>query len=275
MEAKINTKLLKEALQVAETTLQDLEDDKSINANRKRKRINKALEKAYATLNLGDYTQHEIDKRTDEVWKSLLDDDNYLALLIFFFGILLSGTIVFTVFQAYSFIQYNLDQDRKNSQVTEELSSLVNVNYKEERIISLYDQMTVKDSVGLNNPPEEFTISNDSSLVNGLDYLVNYYIYLVPLNDPTSHLIDKKYIKYRYSYKDSVTGKYFESEIGTLADLPVREDGTLLLTKGTQNKDSKTDFKVTFWLGLGAPNEEQGATYTFKFKVDADIAQAR
>lgn len=270
----IDLSLLKEAIKVAEETLKDIENDDTIKAKNKRKKINKALEKAYATINVEDFTEKTIAKRTDEVWESLLDENRPLAFLIFIFGIILSGTFVFTAYQTYSFIKFNLDPTKNNIDFNEELSSLVKVDYKEQSIVSLYDQMSVKDSTGLQNPPEEFTIKNDSSEVPDLNYLVNYYVYLAPLNNKDDKLIDKEYIKYKYTYKDSSTGKYYESNIGTLADLPVEEDGTMLLTKGTQNKDSKTDFKVIFWIGVNIPNEQQGSSYTFKFKVDADVAQA-
>lgn len=267
--------MLKEALEVAENTLLELEDN-SFKTCHKRKKINIAVEKAYATLNLGGYSQRVIDKRTDEVWNSMLDDSNHIAALIFFFGILLSGTIVFTVYQAYAFFQNNLDAEKykDNYNFTGDLSSLVKVNYKSEGIVSLYDESSAKDSDGLKNVPQEFTISNNSNEEKDFDYVVNYYVYLTPLNDPSSKLIDKKFIKYRYTFKDSSTGKYYESKVGTLDELSLDQDGSMLLTKGTQNKDSKTDFKVTFWVGLGTLKEEN-SSYTFKFKVDTDVAKAR
>ena len=269
-----NLSLLKEALYVAEETLKSIEDDENVRAKNKRKRITKAVEKAYLTLNMNEYTDKELAKRTDQIWESLLDENRPLAFLIFIFGIILSGTFVFTAYQTYSFIRFNLDPTKNNQEFTEELSSLVKVDYKEQSTVSLYDQMSVKDSTGLQNPPQEFSIKNDSSEVPDLNYIVNYYVYLAPLNDPKTKLIGKEYIKYKYSYKDSKTGKLYESNIGTLADLPEKEDGTLLLAKGTQNKDSRTDFKVIFWIGVNIPNEQQGSSYTFKFKVDADVAEA-
>lgn len=271
---EVNIELLKEALNVAEETLLDIENDKSNHAEHRRKKITRAVEKAYATLNIGDYSQKKIDKRTDEVWQSLLEDNQPLAVLVMIFGIILAGTFVFTAYQTYSFIKFNLDNTRNVGELTEEVSSLVKVNYKEQSIVSLYDQMSVKDSTGLKNPPEEFSIENDSSEIPGVNYAVNYYVYLVPLNDPKAKLIGEEYIKYKYTYKDSKTGKYYESNIGTLKDLPLKEDGTYLLTKGTQVRDSVTDFKVIFWIGVNIPNEQQGSSYTFKFKVDADITEA-
>lgn len=272
MDHSHNIELLNEAIETAEKVLVDIEDDDSGKAKRKRKRINKALEHAYATLNTKEYTNRELDKRTDEIWKSLIDDDHFLLLLIFFFGFTLSGAVIFTVFQAYSMLQDHWDPEITTPPITEEVSDLIEVNYKEENIVSFYDQMTVSDEKGLMNTPEEFTISNSSKKVGGLNYLVHYYVQIVPLNDPTSHTIDKRYIKYRYSYKDS-NGKTFESPIGTLADLTEGPDGTLLLTKGTQKRDEVTDFKINFWLSSHATNDNQGGIYTFQFKVDASIAR--
>lgn len=268
-----NIDKLNEAIETAENVLEEIKDQDNSRAKRKRKRINKALETAYATLNKKEYTQKEIDKKTDEVWRSLMDDD-YLVIIVFLFGFLLSGAIIYTVFQAYSFIHSNWDPERNDPEITEELSELVKVDYIENNIVSLYDQVTVSDKVGLNNAPQEFTISNDSSEVGALNYMVHYSVNIVPMNDPNVKLIDKRYIKYKYTYVDSSTGKSYESPIGTLDDLVENADGSLLLTNGTQLKDSKTDFKVTFWISSLATNDQQGATYTFAFKVNAAIAKS-
>ncbi|MCI8498225.1 MAG: hypothetical protein HFG33_02360 [Bacilli bacterium] len=276
MDRDLGSKIdkLKEAIETAERFLEETEDEESGKTKRKRKRVNKALEKAYDTLNKKTYVQSEIDKRTDEVWKSLMDEENYLAIIIFIFGFVLSGTIIFTVFQAYSFIQTNWDPERKDVELTKELNDLISVDYTEKNIISLYDQMTVPDKVGLKNPPQEFTISNDSSKVGSLNYLVHYSVNLVLMNDPNAKLIDKRFIKYKYSYKDSNTGKTFESNVETLADLEENPDGSLLLTKGVQLKDAKTDFKVTFWISSLAQNDQQGRTFTFAFNVNAAVAKS-
>jgi len=276
MENKPDLKKLNEAIEIAEKFLEDIEEENNARINRKRKRVIKALENAYELLNREEYTQKEVDKKTDDIWEAMMDDDNVLAIIIFFFGFLLSGVAIFTVFQAYSFIQINWDQDpsERYPELNEELSELVTVNYIEENIISLYDQMTVSDKVGLQNPPEEFTISNDSSKVGSLNYLVHYSVNIVPLNDPKAKLIDKEFIKFKYTYKDSKSGKYYESKIGTLDELSINPDGSMLLTKGTQKKDSKTDFKVIFWISALASNEEQGSSYTMAFKVNAAVAKS-
>lgn len=265
---------LKEAIEVAEKYLEDTEEDESGKVKRKRKRVTKATEKAYKTLNEKVQDQNEIDKRTDEIWKALMDEDNYLALIIFFFGFALSGTIIFTVFQAYSFVQTNWDRELKEVELTKELNDLISVDYTENAIVSLYDQMSVSDKVGLSNTPEMFTISNDSSKVGSLNYLVHYSVNIVPMNDPDAKLIDKRFIKYKYTYRDSNTGKTFESPIETLADLKENSDGSILLTKGVQAKDAKTDFKVIFWISSLAQNDQQGKTYTFAFDVNAAIAKS-
>jgi hypothetical protein len=262
---------LHKAIETAEKTLEDIKDNKDRKSKRKRKRVNEALDKAYSMLNRKDYTQKEVDDRTDDIWKALMEDEHNLILVIFFFGFLLSGALIFTVFQTYSFIQSNWDPDRTDT-LTEDISSLVDVEYTESNIVSLYDQMSVSDAVGLQNPSEDFTISNDSSEVGSLSYIVHYSVNLVPMNDDSAKLIDTKYIKYKYTYKDSKTGKYYESKIGTLDELTTNSDGSLLLTKGTQMKDSQTDFKVIFWISSLATNKEQGSTYTFAFKVNAAIA---
>lgn len=265
---------LKEAIDVAEKYLDDIEEEDTYKIRRKRKRVTKALESAYEILNNKEYTEKEIDKKTDDIWASLIDDDPIMFIFIFILGIFLSAAVIFVVFQAYSFIEHNLDPEIKDPDITEEVSSLVKVNYIEENVVSLYNQMSVADNVGLQNPPQEFTISNSSEDVKALNYLVHYSVNIVPMNDPKAKLLNEKHIKYKYTYKDSHTGKFYESAVGTLADLKTNPDGSLLLTKGTQAKDSKTDFKVIFWVSSHALNSEQGSTYTFAFKVNAAIAKS-
>lgn len=272
----IDIKKLKEALHIAEANLKETENKNSMRAKYKSKKINKALEKAYATLNLGDYTQKEIDKRTDKVWESLLEENTVIAVLIFFFGIALSGTLVFATYQAYSFFQSTLDaKHHLSKELEDKINSLVKVNYMEQNTVSLYDDVKLKDSDGLTTSPKELSITNSSKEVPGFNYHVNYYISLIPMNDPEANTIDKEHIKYSYSYKDTKTGKYFESEIGTLNDLKIQKDGSLLLTTGTQKLDSKTDFKIKFWVSINAPSETENKTYTFQFKVDSDVEEVK
>lgn len=270
----IDIEKLKEAIETAEKVLEEIKDDDSRKKEKKRKRINKALEKAYELLNRDSYTQKEVDKRTDDIWIALMDDDHFLALIVFFFGFVLSGTILYAVFQAYSFIQTNWDPDTKQEEFTQDLAEQVKVNYVETSVVSLYDQMSVSDQKGLQNPPQEFTIENDSTTLGNINYRVNYSVNIVPLNDPNAKLIDKKYIKYKYFYKDSKDGKTYESKVGTLDELKVNDDGSILLTTGIQDRDTKTDFKVIFWISSHATNKEQGASYTMQFKVNAAIARS-
>lgn len=265
---KINISKLKEVIEKAEKKLEELEraNDKS---SHKYKRITKSLEKAYATLNLGDYTQKTIDKRTDEVWEALMDDHS-LFLFIFFIGIFLTGAIIFAVYQAFSFIGANNIHNHPHKPVTGD-TSLVKVNYLESSIISLYDQLSVDDEIGLQNAPQKFTISNDSKEAPNLDYDVEYQINLMPMNDPHAKLLNVKYIKYQYKYTDKKSGKTYTSSIGTIGDLERNQDGSFKLTSGEQDMDGSTDYEVVFWISNQAGNDQQGSTFTFAFKVEAGI----
>ncbi len=269
----IDVRKLNEAIEVAEQALKNIEDSETFRAKRKRKRINNALEGAYETLNKSEYGQKEVDKRTDDIWDALVDSSPFMMLFIFFCGFLLSGAVAFTLYQAYSFIEKCTDSEfnKNNPPVTPELSSLVNVEYVEDSIVQLVDQMSVSDAKGLLNPSQKFTIRNNSDKVGGLQYLVNYEVKLVPLNDPSAKLISPKYIKYRYTYKDYRTGKLYESPIKTLEETKM-DKGTYIIDTGTQGRDGVTEYNVVFWISSLAPDEEMSSTYTFQFKVDAAIA---
>ncbi len=274
MSAKsVDVRKLNEAIEVAEQALKNIEDSETFRAKRKRKRINNALEGAYETLNKSEYGQKEVDKRTDDIWDALVDSSPFMMLFIFFCGFLLSGAVAFTLYQAYSFIEKCTDSEfnKNNPPVTPELSSLVNVEYVEDSIVQLVDQMSVSDAKGLLNPSQKFTIRNNSDKVGGLQYLVNYEVKLVPLNDPSAKLISPKYIKYRYTYKDYRTGKFYESPIKTLEETKM-DKGTYIIDTGTQGRDGVTEYNVVFWISSLAPDEEMSSTYTFQFKVDAAIA---
>jgi len=272
-EANIDVRKLNEAIEVAEQALKNIEDSDTFKAKRKRRKINNALEGAYETLNKVEYGQKEINKRTDDIWDALVDSSPFMMLFIFLFSFLLSGAVVFTLYQAYSFIEKCTDSEfnKNNPVLTPEISSLVDVEYLEDSIVQLFDQMSVSDAKGLLNPPQEFTIRNTSDKVGGVQYLVKYEVKLVPLNDPSAKLISPEYIKYRYTYKDSKTGKYYESPIKTLAETE-NDDGTYIIDTGTQGRDGETTYKVVFWISSLAPDREMGSTYTFQFKVDAAIA---
>lgn len=275
MKDRPNLEKLKEVLAIAERTLEEIKDENTHKAKKRRKKITKAVEKAYEMLNKKEYTEKEIKKRTDDVWISLMDDDHFIALLIFFFGFVLAGAAIFAIFQAYAFIQNNwIDEPKKDTEQNwpqDEISELVSVEYKENNIVNLYDQMTVSDEVGVQNTPQEFTIRNDSKKVPSLNYTVNYSVDLVPMNDPKGKILDKKYIKYKYTYTNSWTGKSYESKIRTLDSSNVNPDGSITIATGTQLKDNETKFKVIFWLSSEAQDDQQGATYTMAFKVNASI----
>lgn len=275
MKDRPNLEKLKEVLAIAERTLEEIKDENTHKAKKRRKKITKAVEKAYEMLNKKEYTEKEIKKRTDDVWISLMDDDHFIALLIFFFGFVLAGAAIFAIFQAYAFIQNNwIDEPKKDTEQNwpqDEISELVSVEYKENNIVNLYDQMTVSDEVGVQNTPQEFTIRNDSKKVPSLNYTVNYSVDLVPMNDPKGKILDKKYIKYKYIYTNSWTGKSYESKIRTLDSSNVNPDGSITIATGTQLKDNETKFKVIFWLSSEAQDDQQGATYTMAFKVNASI----
>lgn len=266
---QIDITKLKEAIDVAENKLEEIKDSNAKKDKRKVKRVNKALEKAYATLNLGDYTQDEVDKRTDDIWIALSDDDHYMMLLLFIIGIFLSGAFVFAVYQAYSYIKES--HDRIEEPTGTDPRSLIDVTFEEKKIVSLYNQLSVDDEIGLENDPTIFTISNDASKAEDLEYSVPYIVYLIPMNDSSTKLIDKKYIRYRYTTFDHKTGETYTSKIGNLSELPT--DGEkMILVSPTQAKGETTDYTVTFWIGSDAENDQQGASYTFGFEVSAWIA---
>lgn len=265
MKDRPNLEKLKEVLAIAERTLEEIKDENTHKAKKRRKKITKAVEKAYEMLNKKEYTEKEIKKRTDDVWISLMDDDHFIALLIFFFGFVLAGAAIFAIFQAYAFIQNNwIDEPKKDTEQNwpqDEISELVSVEYKENNIVNLYDQMTVSDEVGVQNTPQEFTIKNDSKKVPSLNYTVNYSVDLVPMNDPKGKILDKKYIKYKYIYTNSWTGKSYESKIRTLDSSNVNSDGSITIATGTQLKDNETKFKVIFWLSSEAQDDQQSNIY--------------
>lgn len=264
---------LKNTISLAEERLNKLEED-GANKNKQFK-IKKSLEKAYALLNSDEYTQESVDKRTDELIKVLEYDETRGIFWIFLFGFLLSCATVFTAYETYSFIRDNLDRDHSNllPEFNEEVSQLVQVNYKETNIVDLKDQMTVSDYVGLQNIPQEFSISNDSSKVPSLNYKIHYSVNIVELNENKDRVLEKKYIKYQLTYTDKF-GKEIVKPISTFDNLEKNPDGSYLLMKGIQKKDKNTNFKVVIWLSSLAPNEMQNTSYTFIFKVKAAVTRA-
>lgn len=262
-----NLDKLNEAIDVAEKVL-----EKEKNSKSKIKRINKALEKAYALLNRDSYTQKEVNNCTSDIWYALRDKNDTMIILLFLFSFLLSSALFFTAFEISTFMRENWDPNKNIPVLNEETSKLITVNYKETNIVNLENLMTVSDDEGLKNTPQTFEISNDSSKVGGIDYKVNYSVNIVELNDKIERVLDKKYIKYQLTYIED--GKEVVSPIGTFADLKKNPDGSYLLMDGTQKKDSITSFKVVIWLSATAPNEVQNTAYMFAFKVSAVIAKA-
>lgn len=261
---------LKSMIALAEEELEKLKEDNR--REHKQKRITRALERAYALLNKESYTQKEVNKRTHDVWLSLQD-----GVIPFFWyyliGFLLACALIFTGIQTYSFISTNWDRIHHIPDIHDDLSSLVTVNYKETNIVSLYDLMPVDDEIGLKNKKEEFNISNTSEKVpSGIDYVVDYNVNIVEMNQNARKIINKRYIKYQLTYED-LEGKTVVREIGRLSDLKQNPDGSFLLVHDSQYKDKISNFKMVLWLASDAGNSEQGASYTFAYKVTAVIKQ--
>ena len=261
-----NLDKLNEAIDIAEKVIEKERNNKS-----KIKRINKALDKAYALLNRDSYTQREVDNCTSDIWNALRNKNDALVVLLFLFSFLLSGALFFTALEISNFLQENWNPSNDFPILNEETSKLITVNYKETNIVNLENLMTVSDDVGLKNTPQTFEISNDSSKVGGLNYKVNYSINIVELNDKIERVLDKKYLKFQLSYVEN--GQEIVTPIKTFADLKKNPDGSFLLMNGTQKKDGITSFKVVIWLSADAPNEEQNTAYMFAFKVSAVIAK--
>lgn len=273
MKQESATSRLKKTISMAEEVLLDTENSDNSRKKRKHKSVKKALENAYALLNSTEYTQLDVDRRTDEIIEALQDEHDIAILWIFLFGLLLSGALIFTVYQTYSFLEHNWDREHHiTPEWNENVSRMVKVNYKETNIVNLEGLMTVSDSVGLKNPAQEFQISNDAGKLRNLKYEVRYNVNILELNDKNDKVIDKKYLKYRLSYKDKNGYEKF-GPIKTFADLKKNPDGSYLMLDGTQVKNGATDFKVVIWLSSTAGNDQQGRSYTFMFKVNAAIAK--
>ena len=233
----------------------------------KRKRITRALEGAYEMLNKSEYTQKEVDDNTHKIWLALQD-----AMLIFWWwllGILLIGALIFSAYETYSFIQNN--KGPVNPYTPPEINEVVTVNYTETDIVSLYDMIPLSDNDGLRNPAQTFTISNDSSkLKSDMDYKVDYTVNIIELNQGVTNILDKKFIKYQLTYTDE-SGREVVSDIKRLSDLEANPDGSLILMKGKQNRDTVSNFKMIVWLASDATDSEQNKSYTFKFHITANI----
>ncbi len=268
-----NVDKLKEVLDIAERTLNEIKYEESRTARNKKKRITKAVEKAYGCLNQNDYTEKEVEKCTNDIWASMMDNDRLVALLIFFFSFILAGISIFVVYRAYTFINGKVPSKDVQDFPHDDISNLIDVKFNDSNVIKLSNMIAISDEVGLESNAYKFTIKNDSKKITNANYAVNYSINLIPTNDSLANLIDKNYIKYKYVYTNSWTGKTYESKIGTLQELSVENDGTLNLMTGTQLKDTFSEFQVVFWLSSDAPSNQQDAEYTLTFKVEASIVR--
>ena len=132
------------------------------------------------------------------------------------------------------------------------------------------NQVPVDDDVGLTNPVQRFTISNDKSQLEGVNYQVDYTISLIELNKNVRKQIDKEYIKFRYTKTDS-KGKKTTSDITRLSSLKKQSDGKYLLLKDNQAKGATDKYEFTFWIASDAGNDQQNAAYIMAFKVEAGI----
>lgn len=262
---------LKKMISLAEDELQKLKDDDR--RHLKQRRITRALNKTYEMLDTKEYTQDDVDKHERMIWRSL--QDRALIIWLLLFGIFLSGAIMFASYETYSFFRWNWDREHPvNPQDPNTKESLVYVRYKESNIVSLYNLMPVRDLDGLNNPKQEFSVSNDEDkMPTNVDYTVKYNVNILELNDQKMKLINKKYIRYQLTHYDSVTKEKVTEPIGKLSDLKgPNPDGTYTIYTGTQAKGAKTNFEVVFWLGEDAENDQMGRSYKFAFRVAAAVA---
>ena len=269
MANRIQLSELKKAIKFAEEVLEELKND----GKRKLKqwRISRALKKAYALLNSKNYTQEQVDKVTKLLYDAIRRD---ISIFWFYlFGILFAGSILFASYETYSFMRY---WDRSHDiRPGDNVSNVVNVIYKESNIVSLYNLVTVPDSIGLNNPKQEFNISNNpNNMPRHLNYNVNYQININELNENISNLISKKYIRYRLTHYDAKDGIKTYEQIGNFADLTQNPDGSFKMYSGVQAKGHQTNFEVVIWISEDAPNSEQGRSYNFAFSVAAVVSAA-
>ncbi len=273
MEKISSIQKLKEALSIADKTLDDLKEESTKKSKKKKDRITKATEKAYELLNCNKYTEKEIEKCTNDIWASMMDDVHHTALLIFFSVFLLAGMCVFTVYQAYTFINDKRPVEDYTEFPTGDISDLLNIEFINTDVINLRGQTGVDDEKGLENTPIEFTIKNDSQKIIGENYAVNYKVNLILANINTKKTIDKKYIKYKYVYTNTWTGRTYESRIGTLEELKINEDGSLTLMTGTQLKDTQTNFKIVFWISDETKENLIDNDFMLKFRISASLTK--
>lgn len=268
MTNEINLSDLKRAITEAEEMLAKYKEEDI--RHLKQKRIKRALKKGYALLNQKSYTQERVDRVTRIIIRSM--EDRALIFWLYFFGILLAGALIFTSFEAYSYIKQSWDMNH-DIKPGDAVSNVVNVLYKETNLVDILNQVPVPDEVGLRNKKQEFSISNSmDKMPNNLDYVVHYQVTILELNDDYERVIDKKYIRFQLTYFDDEAKERITEPIKTLADLPQNIDGSLIMFTGTQAKNHKTNFEVIFWIGEDAPNSQQGRSYSLAFKVVALVA---
>ena len=162
-----------------------------------------------------------------------------------------------------------VESKKPNKEPQTEENGVVKVTFKETNIINLTNQISVSDDIGLQNPAQTFTVSNDRNQLGSIDYTVNYTVSLVDLTSGNKK-IDKRYIKYRYT-RTSSDGSVFTSDIGTLSDLTVQSNGNLLLDKRNQPKGQSDSYSVVFWVSSSAGNDQQGKEFLMAFKIDAGV----
>lgn len=269
-EVKTDNRELKRIIAIAEEELSNLKKEKKRRS--KQRRIVKALEHAYSYLNLpAQFVQKETDRLTREVWIALQDGIPFIwfRLLV----ILFLGALLFAGYETYSFVSANwYDGNFKwPGAWRDDISAEVKVNYKETNIVSLYDQLPASDEIGLKNKSQEFDIYNNSDeMTKNINYKVNYNVNIVELNDGKPKVLNNYYLKYKVIHED-IDGKEVESAIGRFSDLKKNPDGSFLLLSDSELKDSNSHFKVILWVAEEAPNSEQGAAYTFMFRVTAGV----
>ena len=269
MTNEINLSELKRAINLAEEMLEDLKT-KEIR-KLKQKRIKRALKKAYALLNSKGYSQKQVDKVTRIVYRSMLDRVGIFWFYIF--GLFLAGALMFTSYEAYSFIKANWDLDHY-IKPEDAVSSVVKITYKNTNIVDLHDLISVSNETGLKNPKQEFNISNTAELMPyNMNYNVKYQITIRELNDTIDKVLDKRFIRYQLTHYDAETGIRTTEPIRTFADLTKNIDGSYKMFTGTQAKDRQTNFEVVIWIGEDALNDQQGREYRFAFSVVAVVTK--
>lgn len=265
MKKNADIKNLKETIYYAENLLKEME--KNGKKNKFYKKISETLDSAYALLLKENYTQKEIDTKETKIWRLFEKRNNMIVFLVLLFGSLCTGVIIFGIHETYTYMHHHWDKI-PYEQLHHEHAKLVQVNYKENKIIQLKGQVPVSDAVGLKNPAQEFEIFNNGTMLPRVDYNVEYYIDIREITPESDKKLDRKFIKYQFVVTDEL-GRQERSEIGTFADLKRNADGTYRLTENVQRKNGKHTYKVVLWVNAIADDREQGKSYTFYFDVSA------